>query len=451
MDRALIQHNYKPNQEAIQAGKGAGAPLGNTMRIASPFLAENGHFPRGKWAKQAKNWCANSGEISGTDPGGAGLDFRVVRWALQGAARELLSGASIRYCLRRLIPDAEQVEVWRHDETGRAHYKNLCVCGSVWTCAPCSSKISERRRVELKQALDQAEQYSFSMVTFTLSHHKKDKLAPLVDDLLASYRRMTSGKAYQEFAERSGIVGNIKALEVTYSDRNGFHPHLHVLIVSQRGAKVDRRWLKSRWQSVIESNGRTADYWIGCNFRVADMSAAEYVEKYGHERIKDYWGASGELTKGASKLARDAHGFSMFQCLYNSITAPDEKQRSRWGRIFQEYVEAFKGKHQLQYSKGLRELLGLGVELSDKELAEGGEYPSSLLARLSLRQWRVVLGNDARGDILSAAEKGIEALNEFLNAIGAGRLPDDDDDGRRVKLTRLRPHGGEDDAGQFAN
>ena len=153
------------------------------------------------------------------------------------------------------------------------------------------------------------------------------------------------------------------------------------------------------------------------------------------------------VTKGAAKLARDAHGFSMFQCLYNSIVAPDEKQRGRWGRIFQEYARAFKGKSQLRYSKGLRELLGLGVEKSDKELTEGGEYPSSLLSRLSLRQWRVVLGNDARGDVLSAAEHGIEALNEFLNSIGAGRLPGDDVDGRRVKLTRLRPHGGgEDDA-----
>lgn len=383
--------------------------------------------------------------------GDAGLDFRVIRWALQSAARELLPGASIRYCLRRLIPDAEQVEVWKHDETGHAHYKNLCVCGGVWTCAPCSSKISERRRVELKQALDQAADYSFSMVTFTLSHKRGDKLDSLVDDLLTSYRRLTSGRDYQTFTQSAGIVGSIKSLEVTYSDRNGFHPHLHVLLVTRRGARINKSWLKTKWQHVIAGSARTADYDIGCHWRQADMSAAEYIEKYGHERIKDWWGASGELTKGASKLTKDAKGFSMFQALYNSIVAPDERQRGRWGRIFQEYARAFKGKSQLRYSKGLRELLGLGVELSDKELAEGGEYPSSLLARLSRRQWRIILANDARGDVLGAAEKGIEALNEFLNAIGAGRVPADENDDRLVKLTRLRGKGDVDDSGQLSD
>lgn len=410
--RQMIRASTLTNYKAEPPPKASGAPLGNTMNFASG---------------------------SGRKKGAGALDFRVIRWALQSAAREVLGSGGIQYCLRMLAPQSSDVEVWRHDETGKAHYKGLVVCGSVWTCAPCSSKISEARRVELKQAMNRAEQFSFFMVTFTLSHKMKDKLAPLVDDLLASYRRMTSGREYQSFAERSGIVGNIKALEVTYSERNGFHPHLHVLMVTRRGAQVDRRWLKDKWQRVITTHQRTADYSIGCHFRVADMSAAEYIEKYGHERIKDWWGASGELTKGASKLARDSKGFSMFQCLYNGITAPDEKQRGKWRNIFREYAHAFKGKSQLRYSKGLRELLGLGVEKTDLEVAEGDENPSSLLATLSVRQWRIVLGNDARGDVLKAAEGGLQVFEDFIGAIGARRLPEDDLQRRRVRALANTP------------
>lgn len=364
-----------------------------------------------------------------------GLDFRAIRWALQAAARELLPGrGSLSACCRTLLPDASGVEVWKHDETGRAHYKNLMVCGGVWICAPCSSKISERRRVELQHALNSKDRFAFSMVTYTLSHHKGDRLIDLAGDLQASYHRLTAGRAYQDFSGDYKVRGSVKSLEVTYSDRNGFHPHLHVLTVAPRGVELDVTWLRDRWQHVIADFDRTADYSIGCHVRPADWSAAEYVEKFGHERIKSYWGASGELTKGAAKLARDEKGSSMFQALYNSIVAPTGQARAHWGGVFVEYAAAFKGRHQLQWSRGLRAALGLGTEKTDKELAESDEMPSSLLATLSLRQWRIILSNDARGDVLQAAERGIDALNEFLTAIGAGYTAADEEPRRRAVL-----------------
>lgn len=427
MERAQIQDNFTPKSTARATGarapekgrqeakKADGVPLGSTLDFAS--------FCESREAVQSQE---------------NHLDFRVIRWALQAAARELLPPSSgISYCLRTLLPDSASVEVWRHDESGRAHYKNLCVCAGVWVCAPCSDRISEGRRQELKQATELSEQYSFTMATFTISHrmiieksNRKDDraepLAPLVNDLLAAYRLITSGEAYQTFKSDSGIVGSIKSLECTYSDRNGFHPHLHVLIVTPRGSRIDRDWMKDQWQAAIGANARAASLDRGCVFSEPDMTPAEYIEKYGRERIKDRWGISGEMTGGARKMSRSDSGYSMFQCLFNTLTAPTEKQRAKWRAIFKEYAGGFKGKSQLRYSQGLRDLLGLKKEVTDKELAEGGEHPSSLLATLSVRQWRIVLAHDARGEILSAAEKGILALDSFLDAIGASRNADDD-------------------------
>jgi hypothetical protein len=41
--------------------------------------------------------------------------------------------------------------------------------------------------------------------------------------------RITSGRAYQREREQFGLVGRIAAVEVTFSDRHGHHPHLHVV------------------------------------------------------------------------------------------------------------------------------------------------------------------------------------------------------------------------------
>ena len=80
----------------------------------------------------------------------------------------------------------------------------------------------------------------------------------------------------------------------------------------------------------------------------------------------------------------------------------------------------FRGRHQLVWSDGLRaRLLPELEEKSDEELANEHDEMAVLLATLTLSQWRAVVGNDARAELLSVAASGDRAqLVSFLACLG---------------------------------
>ena len=107
---------------------------------------------------------------------------RLRRFYLQAVARELLPSARINQCLRSVIPGKGCVNINYSKKFTRAHYGNLVQCASVWVDPVCSSKITERRRVELEEALGRSP-WPGVMITLTLQHSRKDTLAALRQDL----------------------------------------------------------------------------------------------------------------------------------------------------------------------------------------------------------------------------------------------------------------------------
>jgi hypothetical protein len=67
-----------------------------------------------------------------------------------------------------------------------------------------------------------------------------------------------------------------------------------------------------------------------------------------------------------------------------------------------------KGSKQLVWSRGLRDLLELGQELTDDEVAAADESQAgdALLMPISLPIWRLVLKYDVRGQLLVLASRG---------------------------------------------
>ncbi len=130
------------------------------------------------------------------------------------------------------------------------------------------------------------------------------------------------------------------------------------------------------------------------------------------------WTESSELTKwhvkkGHSVRAVDDHvtPFGLLLCA----------QMGDWqaGALFVEYAKAFRGFKQLRWSPGLRELLQLEEELSDEELVELQEEQAETLAEIGHSGWAVVLGNDARWELLNVARSGnIDQVIEFLELLG---------------------------------
>ena len=349
-------------------------------------------------------------------------EYRLMRWALQSAARDLMPGERVCKCLRRLIPGLDSVRVMYSPSVSRAHYKNLIVCGSVWMCPLCGGKISERRRVELSGAIDDKD-FRTMLVTFTLQHSWDVPLKSSLDGLMDGLKFLLYHRHWREFVNDYGFVGSVRSLEVTHGFVNGWHPHSHSLLLFESGTRFDAEIessLKQMWLDALGHFEHSASYERGCDVRTAEKDVADYVAKWNREPLDKKrpkkWTQEHELTKSAVKVSRAREHRTMNQLLLDYLHG-DKMAGSLW----QEYARVFKGRKQLVWSHGLRKKLGLGVDQSDLEIAKRIEQDAILLARLTLREWRVVLANDARGELLEVASSGDFAkVQKFLRSIGAG-------------------------------
>jgi hypothetical protein len=325
--------------------------------------------------------------------------FGIHRFMLQSAARELLPDERVSICLRRVIPN-EQVKVLHTPGKSCGHLGGLMVCGSVWMCALCSAKVSERRRIELSAGCSAWLTWgSIFLVTQTLQHNKSDSARVVVERLLDANRAMRAGKSWGNFKEAYMVAGMVRGLEMTYGPA-GHHPHLHSLYFLHPGVDVAAFTadFSQRWQRAIASVGGMVSPRWGVDVRSANDEIASYLAKWNRE---PKWTVAHEAAKGISKNGRLA-GKSLTQLLQLYAVDADRVAGATW----RAGVLSLKGCHQLRYSPGLRAYLNLGKEKSDLELAMEQSSEAVLLATLSLREWRAVLANDARGELLAVAGSG---------------------------------------------
>ncbi len=340
---------------------------------------------------------------------------RVIRrFALQSMARELVPTELVAKCLRRPIP-GRSVGVLYAPASRSSHYSGLQVCASVWMCPVCAAKISERRRVELSEALKLW--YAGEgvrrvlLVTLTLQHTLSDSAQDVLDSLTTARERMVSGRYARPFAERFGIVGTIRGLETTHGVEFGWHPHLHILYFFNREVPIIafEQHIAERWSAAVASVGRYVSH-QGINVQFSDADIASYVAKYGKE---PRWTAAHEIAKAPAKLGRE--GGRTPQQLLEDCLCGDHAA----GELWREYATAFKGENPLRWSPGLRAKVGLGKEKSNEELASEHEEIAVLLASLSVGAWRVIVANDARAELLEVAATGDrERVNSFLRSLG---------------------------------
>jgi len=328
---------------------------------------------------------------------------RLNRWRLQSIARDVLKNHRVAKCYRMRIK--KFVDINYATESKRAFYGGLCVCGSVWVCPVCSNKITERRKNELL-SVDWSS-YVMFIVTVTISHKKTDSLKSLTDALKSAWRVSLSGRWYQTFKKDFSIVGSWSGLEVTYGVGSGWHPHKHILFVSKdKNIDVDKikNVLSVRYISELKKRDKFASFEHGIKVQNVSAGNVDYVGKF----VK-------ELTKSNHKTGRGFDRLHPFELLDGDIFLQ---------KRFIEYVQVFEGFKQLTPSPGLRKVLGLGVELSDSELAESDiDLKYFLLARLDADDWKQISKKDMRGELLEVASyKDVELLSDFVESVGCKKI-----------------------------
>lgn len=341
------------------------------------------------------------------------------RHALRRAAAELVPDQRVAKC--GTVPTGDLVHVVHHAAgEGSASFSGLQTCGSVWACPCCASKVTERRREELQTAITEWESRGgrIVMVTFTVRHNRRMSLADVVGGLMAARRRMLQGRAAQAFDASWAIAGRIRAVEVTHG-QNGWHPHLHELWFIGGGVAVAELVpaIKARWSAMVQAVGLDSVNQHGCSVCLAEWSAGEYVAKFGRDREVEPWGVACEMVKANIKSGREQSRTPMG--LLAAYAWEDDLQAAA---LWIEYAREFKGRRQLSWSRGLRELLGMVEDKSDEELAAEERETGTLLVTLTREEWRSVVGQDLRAVLLEVAASGSStAVGELLMSCGIWR------------------------------
>lgn len=306
------------------------------------------------------------------------------------------------------------INVMKNLEHGTAFYAGLVTCGSPWSCSVCASRIQERRRHEIKAAIAWAESLGLVcvMVTFTFPHRHWHRLADLIVQQREAFKRLRYSKGYRKVKP----LGLIRSLELTYSDRNGWHPHTHELWFCEPDNVPTQYALSLLWEAAasraglldhVEPHSRHwAEFMVHGVDVKRDMTEGDYLAKQDDSRS---WGFAEEVSKATSKAGR-RNGFHPFHFLVRKN--PGDAAR------FLEYHAAMKGARQLFWSPGLKAKVGID-DLSDETIADESRDPADLLAHIPLAAWRVVRGNDAHAELLEAAETGgAPAVRSLLASLG---------------------------------
>ncbi len=334
---------------------------------------------------------------------------RVRRFALQSEAGRILPGERVSRCLRRRVPVAHSVDVQYVPDTSSAHFAGLQVCSSVWACPCCAAVISEKRRDELAGLISKhlAAHGSVYMTTYTIRHGKFDELAPMLARFLAARRRMRQGRRGVALRKQHNIIGTVSVLEVTWSEVNGWHPHVHELVFCA-DAEMDTASYERAARSAWEDAAAAFDLDMnehGFELQRTYGAVADYIAKYGREPATEKpWGVESEMVKGHLKAGRGEQHFTPF-----ALLAAVHDGRAELAPKFREYALAFKGRKQLTFSPGLKARYQ-EEEKTDEELLAEHEHKAVNLIELDDEQWDQVIGNDIRGELLESARSGRPGL-----------------------------------------
>jgi hypothetical protein len=263
------------------------------------------------------------------------------------------------------------------------------------------------RAAELRDALTtwEGSGHAASLVTITVPHDLDDPLSRLADAERAAWKKVTAGAGWQRLKRRLGIVGHIMALEFTWGDDHGWHPHYHVLIVHDEDldasaifalhAYIHARLAASCHAFALRHPDQLHAVRIDPN--VSATAAGAYIAK------GDGWTPAEEMTRGDLKTSR-LGSRTPFQILADYYQAGDAPDRDLW----REYCRVIRSLAAVRWSRGLRKaMLGPAKEpeRTDEELAIE-DVGGNLLAIIQFPVWSRLRAAGLEHAVLVAAEDG---------------------------------------------
>lgn len=292
-------------------------------------------------------------------------------------------------------------------------------CGNVWTCAVCSAKIQERRRLEISDAMEWAytEGKKCIMVTFTFPHTAFDDLSDMLKKQAEAFKILRTGKAWQKYKEKIGFIGLIRALEITVGV-NGWHPHTHELWIVDNSTNVNdlysvvyKRWEKACIHTEILKSEKLRDFRKRAVNIKDNAVNSDYFAKF--DKLSA-WGVDREIAKASTKDSSGCHPFELLSDFTEKLPLSKEIRSD----MFVNYSMSMYGKKQIYWSQGLKEIAGI-TEKTDEELCDESKEESVLFSLLNRKRVKYLYDNSSEQEIQYIAEVfGKEAAEEWFTDKG---------------------------------
>ena len=294
-------------------------------------------------------------------------------------------------------------------ESGGIYYKNMQRCGSVWFCPDCAYKLMKTRSAELYLQLqhyrEQGKKIIF--VTFTLQHHKGDRLADLHKLLLGSFAFANSHRRWKD-AKKKMPIEFLRTLEVLYGV-NGAHPHLHCAFIVEPGMEDAIKIFTDLYEQYLRKHGKLI------NEHTTDVEEwngkLETLEDYMFKDMLEH-----ELTSAGLKKSGQGKTFYELVEEDNNHAAIDE------------YIEVMKGKRQYHHSKGFFKDVRIASDeeilKNDKVERELFKIPKLIYADINAKDIALDLLNEYEFGGVDRAKQFLEFYNcdsSFLDAEGVVR------------------------------
>lgn len=344
---------------------------------------------------------------------------RLRRWKLQALSRRLLPSERVARCYHQPIPKRPEILIHEHHEAQGASrfYAGLQVCASVWHCPVCAAKITERRRIELESAIKEADRQGLHVyfATYTFSHHEREPLTENLKRFKRARRGVKSGRWAKDHKKKYHLVGAIEVLEVTWGKGNGWHPHAHELLFTEEPLDLEayEAELRPKWEAEAKRHGLRMNR-HGFKITATRGAIADYLAKWGKLPAQEHpWGPEAELTKGHLKQTR---GDTEERYTPFGLLAAIEQGATELEPLFLEYAHAFKRRHQLQWTPGLKKRLSV-EEKTDEELAEEQSADAPAVLAIDRTVWPLIVANDCKGELLEL--ESAEAIRAALIELGA--------------------------------
>jgi hypothetical protein len=299
------------------------------------------------------------------------------------------------------------------------HFNGLTSCKSIWRCPSCNLKLLKGRATEVYQltSAHQKQNYEIGFVTLTIKHNIKDSLKTSLNKLGDQYRKFQRHTHFSTL-KKDLLLGQIKSTEITYSTRNGWHPHLHIIYFYKSSdinqIQKEQQKLIQNWANYTDGKLISQNQQIG----YSSTKLAKYITK---------WDIVQELTNDFSKKAKGLKPFELLSIIAKNqhqfpnknLEASLQQTKSLW----LEYVEATKGKRRITTSPKLNLLYKVQIK-SDDQIIDQKQEGENIIS-FSRQTWSIIYENNLQpflidickthSFIITQQKEIIKFLSEFAH------------------------------------